>query len=440
MSSVGYDLLFIVLLILANGLFAMSEMALISARKARLEREATFGIRGARIALELANAPANFLSTVQVGITLVGILAGAFGGATVAEKISEKLKGIPWTAPYSQAIGIGVVVVGIAYLSLIIGELVPKRLALNHAERIAIVVSRPMQFLSKVASPVVRLLNVSTDLVLRLLGIRPSAEPPVTEEEVKILIDQGTRAGVFEQAEKEIVDRVFRLSDQRVGALMTPRTDIVWLDVNDTTENIIREVTTSGYSRFPVGQDSLDNVLGTVRTKDLLAQYVAGQQLDLKGALRPPLFAPETMRAMKMLESFKVSARHIALVIDEYGGVQGLVTHHNVLEAIVGDIALVTNPAERQAVQREDGSWLIDGMLTLDEFKPIFQLTQLPGEEQGDYHTMGGFVMSQIGRIPVEGDHFEIGGLRFEVVDMDERRVDKLLVARVGPETPDSQE
>jgi magnesium and cobalt exporter, CNNM family len=438
--SVGYELLFIVLLILANGLFAMSEMALISARKARLEREATFGISSARIALELANSPAKFLSTAQVGITLVGILAGAFGGATVADKIAEKLKAIPWTAPYSRAIGIGVVVVGITYLSLIIGDLVPKRLALNHAERIAIVVSRPMQFLSKVASPVVRLLNVSTELVLRVLGIRPSAEPPVTEEEVKILIDQGTRAGVFEQAEKEIVDRVFRLSDQRVGALMTPRTDIVWLDVNDTSENIIREVTTTGYSRFPVGQDSLDNVLGTVRTKDLLVQYVAGRQLDLKAALRPPLFVPETMRAMKMLESFKQSTRHIALVIDEYGGVQGLVTHHNVLEAIVGDIALVTNPAERQAIQREDGSWLIDGMLTLDEFKEIFKLTELPGEEQADYHTMGGFFMSQIGRIPVEGDHFEIGGLRFEVVDMDERRVDKILVAHVRSHTPDSPE
>ena len=440
MSSVGYELLIIVLLILANGIFAMSEMALVSARKARLEREADFGIKKARIALELANSPANFLSTVQVGITLVGILAGAFGGATVADKISEELKNVAWTAPYSRAIGIAIVVVGITYLTLIIGELVPKRLALNHAERIAIAVSQPMLFLSKVASPVVRLLDASTDVVLRVLGIRPSGEPPVTEEEVKILIDQGMRAGVFEQAEKEMVDRVFRLGDQRVNALMTPRTDIVWLDVNDKSENIIREVTSSGYSRFPVGQDSLDNILGTVRAKDLLAQYVAGKQLDLKAALRPPLFVPETMRAMKMLESFKQSARHIAVVIDEYGGVQGLVTHHNVLEAIVGDITLITNPSERQAIQREDGSWLIDGMLTLDEFKEIFKLPQLPGEEGGEYHTMGGFVMSQVGRIPAEGDHFEIGGLRFEVVDMDERRVDKLLVARVPSPTPDSPE
>ncbi len=430
MSSVTFEIVFLFLLILANGVFAMCEIALISARKTRLQQQAAAGNRGARIALEIANAPGHFLSTVQIGITLVGILAGAFGGATLAENIAASVKRVPLLAPYSEAAGIGVVVSAITYLSLVFGELVPKRLALRQPERIAMAAAQPMRLLAKITSPVVQFLTFSTEMVLRALGVGPSQNAPITEEEVKIMIEQGTRAGVFEQAERDIVERVFRLGDQRISALLTPRTDVVWLDLNDPSQEIIRKIT-SGFSRFPVGQDSLDKVLGIVRAKDLLAQYLANQSIDLKASLRHPLFVPESMRALKILDLFKQSGAHVALVVDEYGGVQGLVTHHDILEAIGGDILPETSPTEQPAIKREDGSWLIDGMLTIAEFKEILELARLPGEEQGGYDTVGGFALQQMGRIPSAGDHFETAGLRFEVVDMDGRRVDKLLVIPV---------
>jgi len=430
MSSVTFEIVFLFLLILANGVFAMCEIALISARKTRLQQQAAAGNRGARIALEIANAPGHFLSTVQIGITLVGILAGAFGGATLAENIAASVKRVPLLAPYSEAAGIGVVVSAITYLSLVFGELVPKRLALRQPERIAMAAAQPMRLLAKITSPVVHFLTFSTEMVLRALGVGPSQNAPITEEEVKIMIEQGTRAGVFEQAERDIVERVFRLGDQRISALLTPRTDVVWLDLNDPSQEIIRKIT-SGFSRFPVGQDSLDKVLGIVRAKDLLAQYLANQSIDLKASLRHPLFVPESMRALKILDLFKQSGAHVALVVDEYGGVQGLVTHHDILEAIGGDILPETSPTEQPAIKQEDGSWLIDGMLTIAEFKEILELARLPGEEQGGYDTVGGFALQQMGRIPSAGDHFETAGLRLEVVDMDGRRIDKLLVIPV---------
>ncbi len=430
MSSVTFEIVFLFLLILANGVFAMCEIALISARKTRLQQQAAAGNRGARIALEIANAPGHFLSTVQIGITLVGILAGAFGGATLAENIAASVKRVPLLAPYSEAAGIGVVVSAITYLSLVFGELVPKRLALRQPERIAMAAAQPMRLLAKITSPVVQFLTFSTEMVLRALGVGPSQNAPITEEEVKIMIEQGTRAGVFEQAERDIVERVFRLGDQRISALLTPRTDVVWLDLNDPSQEIIRKIT-SGFSRFPVGQDSLDKVLGIVRAKDLLAQYLANQSIDLKASLRHPLFVPESMRALKILDLFKQSGAHVALVVDEYGGVQGLVTHHDILEAIGGDILPETSPTEQPAIKQEDGSWLIDGMLTIAEFKEILELARLPGEEQGGYDTVGGFALQQMGRIPSAGDHFETAGLRLEVVDMDGRRIDKLLVIPV---------
>lgn len=409
----------------------MSEIAVISARKSRLQQMAEAGDESARAAFQLANDPARFLSTVQIGITLVGILAGAFGGATIAEQLGARLDAIPQIAPYGKAIGLGIVVLSITYLYLIVGELVPKRLALNSPERIASAVARPMRALSRVASPVVHLLSGSTTAMLKLLRVKPSAEPSVTEEEIKILIEQGTSAGVFEEAEQEIMASVFRLGDRRVRQLMTPRLNIVWLDIADSSNEIKRKISGSSYSRFPVCRGSLDNVLGVVKAKEMLSLSLSGEPLDLKAYMKKPLFVPESRTALQVLELFKGAHTHLALVIDEYGALEGLVTTNDILEAIVGEITLTGEQGETYAVQREDGSWLLDGLLPIDDFKEIFPVGELPGENRGEYQTLAGFVMLRLGSIPRAADYFEWNGLRFEVMDMDGNRIDKVLVMTI---------
>jgi len=426
MSDITFQIILIILLTIANGIFSMSEIAIISARKARLQQWVNEGNAKAQVALELADSPNRLLSTVQIGITLIGILAGVLGGATIAEELSARLTFISLLAPYSEAIALAIVVLGITYLTLVIGELVPKRIALHNPERIACTMAAPMRMLSRIASPAVHLLSISTDTVLRILGIRPVSEPPVTEEEINILIEQGMKAGTFEEAERDMVEHVFRLGDLRAGALMTPRTEIVWLDIDDPPEETRRKIADSGHSRFPVGQGSLDNILGIVQIKDMLGRNMAGKSPDLKASLRRPLFVPESTHTLKVLELFKQSGIHVSLVVDEYGSVQGLVTLKDILEEIVGDIPSVEDLEEPLAVQREDGSWLLDGMLLVDDFKEIFSIKELPGE--GIYQTLGGFVLMHMGRIPAVGNHFEWSGLRFEVVDMDKNRIDKVLV------------
>ena len=331
MSSIIFEILILFVLITANGIFSMSEMAIISSRKVRLQQMANQGDAKAKAALELAEAPNRFLSTVQVGITLIGILTGAFGGATIADKLALYVEMIPALAPYSRAIAFGMIVLTITYLSLIVGELVPKRLALNNPERIAASVAIPMRVLAAGAYPVVHLLSASTDLVLRILGIGPSTEPQVTEEEIKVLIEQGTEAGTFEEAEQDMVQRVFRLGDRPVNALMTPRPDIVWLDLEDSAEQNRHKMMDSSHSRFPVCQGGLDNVLGVMHVTDLLARTLSGQPLDLTISLRQPVFVPESTRGLKILELFKQTGIHVALVVDEYGVIQGLVTLNDVL-------------------------------------------------------------------------------------------------------------
>ncbi|HSF29266.1 MAG TPA: hemolysin family protein [Candidatus Tectomicrobia bacterium] len=426
-----FELLVILLLILTNGIFAMSEIAVVSARKTRLQQWAEEGDAKARTALELANAPNQFLATIQIGITLIGILAGAYGGATIATGLASVMADIAWLAPYSQPLSLALVVLAITYLSLIVGELVPKRLALNNPERIAAAIAGPMRSLSRITYPAVHLLAISTEVVLRMLGVRPSTEPPVTEEEIRTLIEQGTQAGMFEEAEQEMVERIFRLGDRRISAVMTPRTEIVWLDRSAPAEEIRETITQSVHSRFLVADGSLDNILGVVHAKDLLVHCLAAQVIDLGVTLQQPLYVPESMRALKTLELFKQSGTHIALVIDEYGGIQGLVTPSDILEAIVGDLPVAGEQLEPLAVQREDGSWLLDGMLPVDEFKELFDLGRLPGEDQGVYQTLAGFVIMQLGRIPATSDYFEWERLKIEVVDMDGNRVDKVLVTPV---------
>jgi putative hemolysin len=428
------EILVIFLLMIANGLFSMSEMAIVSARRARLQELVEQGDVKARVALELANSPNRFLSTVQVGITLIGILTGAFGGATLANSLSPYIALIPAFRASSDAIAFGLVVLLITYLSLIIGELVPKRLALNSPERIASAVAIPMRGIARLTSPIVHLLSLSTEAVLKLLRAdAASDEPLVTEEEIKVLVRQGTEAGMFEAAEQDMVERVFRLGDQQVSGIMTPRPDITWLDLNDSAEVNRRKMVESRHSRFPVCQETLDNVLGVVHVTDVLTRSLSGEPIDLATLLRQPLFLPEGTHALKVLERFKQSGTHIAMIVDEYGVIQGMVTLNDVMEVIIGDVPFADNPPEEMIIQRDDGSWLLDGMLSVEEIKELLDLDELPGEERGNYQTLGGFVITQLGQIPKSSDHFEWEGFRFEVMDMDGNRVDKVLVVPHKP-------
>jgi putative hemolysin len=431
LTIVIVEIVFIFLLILANGILALSEIALVSARKARLQQRAETGDHKAAAALVLAQSPDTFLATVQIGITLVGVLAGAVGGATVAEKIEEWLSRYAVLAPYGEVIGVGVVVIVITYFSLVLGELVPKRIALGNPEQLASVVARPMQLLARAASPFVRFLGASTNLSLRVLRVRPSIEPPVTEEEIKFLVESGTRAGVFEPAERDLVSRVFKLGDRTVGELMTPRGDVVWLDVADPASVLGQTIAGSHHSRFPVCQGSQENVLGVVAARDLLRQSLAGEEVNVQAVVEQPLFVPESTRALEMLRRFKESRTHFALVVDEHGSVIGICTLFDIMEAIVGTLPTHDEPTGAAIVQRDDGSWLVDGALPFADFREHFRLTKLPEEKGGAYRTVGGFVMEMLRRVPAEGDQIEFSGLRIEVVDMDGRRVDKVLVRRL---------
>ncbi len=437
MSRIAIEILVLVVLILANALFAMSEIAVVSARKTRLQQQAQEGNKRAQVALELANAPNQFLATIQLGITLVGIMAGAFGGATIAEELAGVLEQVPFLAPYSEVIGVGIVVLTITYFSLVIGELIPKRLGLNNAERVAARLAPFLRALSRLASPLVRLLSLSTDLAMRLLRVRPKQDTPVSEEEIKLLLQQGTRAGAFEPAEQEMIEHVFRLGDATVKALMTPRPEVVWLDLDDPAEEARRVVATRGHSRFPVARGELDHVLGVVYVKDLLADGLGGQPFDLEANLRPALYLPETVTALEAMEQLRMNHTDAALVIDEYGGFEGLLTVEDILEAIIGDIVAPGELVEPEAVQREDGSWLLDGTLPIDEVKDLLRVDSLP-HEGSQYQTLGGFVMLCLGRIPSAGDHFSCCGWWFEVVDMDRLRVDKVLAIFHGVHTTPS--
>ena len=438
MSSITFEILIILVLIIANGVFSMSEMAIVSARKVRLHQLANQGDPKAKAALKLAESPNHFLSTVQVGISLIGILTGAFGGATIANRVAVYVKRVPLLAPYSDPLSFGIVVLIITYFSLIVGELVPKRLALNNPERIASIVAIPMQALAAIASPVVYLLSASTDLILRVLGITASTEPQVTEEEIKILIEQGTEAGTFEEAEQDMVERVFRLGDRPVSYLMTPRPDIVWLDLEDSAEENRQKMVDSAYSRYPVCQGGLDNVLGVIPVTDLLARSFRGEPLDLTVGLRQPVFVPESTRGLKVLELFKQTITHMALVVDEYGVIQGLVTLNDIMSEIVGDVPSTDGQDQPQAVQREDGSWLLDGMLPVEDFLELFGMEEWQSEERGSYQTLGGFVITNLGRIPAAADYFEWQSMRIEVMDMDGNRVDKVLVVPKGNKSLDT--
>jgi putative hemolysin len=434
MYAIWIEILIIIFLILLNGLLAMCELALVSSRKARLEQWVNEGNQGAIVALELANSPNGFLSTIQIGITFIGILAGAFGGATVAEPLIRYLDEFPQLAGYGEIAGITIVVVSITYFSIVIGELLPKRLALTNPERLACIIAPLIKRLSRLAHPLVMLLSSSTNLLLRMSRIKPSSEPEVTEEEIKLLIDKGTQAGIFQEFEQDTIERVFRLADRRVSVLMTPRADIISLDLNESEKEIKAKIAQYKYSFFPVVHDTLDNIVGIIRWKDLLSLSMESKPFDIKSISRKPLFVTEKTPAVKVLELFKTTKTHIAFVVDEYGAIQGLVTLDDILGSVFEDVE-DTPESEREIIKREDGSWLIAGSLPLDEFMDYFEIWHVDDKERLGVNTVGGFVMGKIGAVPSEGQYFEWEGLRIEVVDMDGRRVDKIFVSRVMPKT-----
>lgn len=428
------ELLIILLLILLNGVLAMAEIAMVSARKARLQNMAEMGDANAMAALELAVDPSDLLSATQIGITLVGVLAGAVGGASLAEGLAPWIARVEPLRPYSEALSLGLVVLTITFLSLILGELAPKRLALNNPERTATALAGPMRWLTRLTSPLVRFLTFSTDLVLNVIGVKPPGGPPVTEDEIRVLLEQATEAGVFEESEQDMVENVFRLADRRVESIMTPRLQVTWLDLDDPPEELRRTISESIFSRLPVARGDLDHVFGIVQAKDLLGPALEDGRLDLERALVYPQFVPESTPALQVLEMFRKSGVHIALVIDEFGGTQGLLTLQDIVEGIVGDLPGAGEPQAPQYLHREDGSWLLDGSLPSDELKELLELVSLPEETRGIYQTLGGLMMTLMGRIPAAGDHVDWSGLRFEVLDMDGFRVDKVLVQRLPPD------
>jgi putative hemolysin len=430
MSTLLFELFIILLLILLNGFFALAETAMVSARKTRFQQLSEEGDARARAALQLKDNPGRFLSTVQAGITLIGIFLGAFGGATIAGRLSASIAVVPALAPYAEAIGVIVVVLATTFFSIVLGELVPKQIALRNSEGIALAVARTVRFLAAALFPLARVLSASSSGVLKLFGIPPMRPQPVSEEEIKVMIEQGIEYGMFVPAERDMIEGVFTLGDQRVNELMVPRADIVWLDVEDPIEVRNKTIKESGHSRFPVCQGGLDKVLGMVRAKDVLDCMLTEQACDITQYTRQPLYVPENALALKALENFKKERRHAALAVDEYGVVQGLITIYDIVESVVGDIPSVDKVEEPMAVKRADGSWLLDGLLPLDRFKELFGLGDLP--EEGSYQTLGGFVMAQLGRIPSPADFFDWGDLRLEVLDMSGNRVLKVLATPGG--------
>ncbi|MBV8047629.1 MAG: HlyC/CorC family transporter [Paludibacterium sp.] len=432
------DILILLLLVLFNAIFAMSELALVSSRKVRLQQWAEEGNKGARSALALVEDPTRFLSTVQIGITFISITSGVYAEASIANDVHAWLAPYTLLAPLSKPLADVLVVFFVTMLSLILGELVPKRLAMHNPELVASTMARPMRLLSMLTAPLVRVLSASTDGVLRLIGAKKSQEPSITEEEIRVLIEQGADEGVFDRTEQELVENIFRLDDRKVASIMTPRKDIVSVDLEEPQQENFALLKESPYSRFPVCKGGMEHIVGILESKRMLDQLLGGGKVDFPADLTPPLYVPASVSLMQLLEQFKIARTHIALVVDEYGELEGLVTMNDVLEAIVGDLP-ATDQEDDSIVQRDENSWLMDGTVTLDEFREFFDIDHdehLPGEETGNIHTLGGIMMFQLGRVPMVTDRIECLDFNFEVVDMDKTRVDKIMVTRT-PVAPD---
>lgn len=419
--------LIILFLILVNGVFAMSEIALVSAKRMRLQQQADQGDASAAAALLLVDNPSRSLSTIQIGITLIGIFMGAFGEASIVTNLAPVFESLGLSESTARAVAMSLVVLGITFFSLIFGELVPKRVAMNHAEGIATFVARPMTILSKVMAPFVWVLSVVTDLVLKLMRV-DSKDDQLTEDDISGILKEGATAGLFEKTEHDIVTRALSLDDQSALTIMTPRNDVYYIDLQNPLNETLLYIADSSYSRFPVCDGGLDNIVGVIDAGTLFEQQIRGQAIDIRALVTPARFVPETNSAMDILESFQEYRTEILIVINEYGEVEGLVTLRDVLKVLVGYKIPMHDDGELEIVQRKDGSWLIDGGVTLDRFNELFQVNLKFPDHEDNYHTLAGFVLNQLGRIPSEAESFEWAGFYFEVVDMDKYRIDRLLV------------
>ena len=422
------DIIIVLLLILSNAFFVTAELAIVSSRQHKLRQLAADGVITAKIALDLSENPNRLLSTVQVGITLIGILTGVYGGQALGDDLAVLFAQLPFLAEYSQPLGLTVVVLIITYLTLVIGELVPKRIALSNPEGIALFIARPMKFLSSVMEPIVILLSASTEWILKLLRIKNRKQVPISEEEIRLLVSEGAKAGVVELGEKDILERTLGLGDKKVSTLMTPRNEVVWFDIDNKDRQIRNKLVRDPHPYFPVCKNSIDKVIGVVRAEDLLADYVVDGKFDLKKDVLKPLFIPTNMNALNVLDLFKRSGIHMAIVVDEYGNIEGIVSLTDILEAIVGDIPAVDELDESEITKRDDGSYFIDALVSIDEFKEFFSIKKMPGERSGSYETLAGFVVYKFGKIPTTGDRLVWEEYTFEVADMDGNRVDKILL------------
>jgi len=428
------ELFVIGLLILLNGIFAMYEIALVSSRKSRLEEKAKAGRKGAATALKLMEEPEKILSAIQVGITLIGIVSGAYGGLALADDVAAFFKDIPLLIDHADTIAVIVVVGMITYFSIIIGELVPKTIALNNAETITIFLSPLMKIFGSITYPVIWFLSVSTKFILKLFKVKNKNEAPISDEELRILLRKGAEHGVFEKEESDIINEVIRFGDKRADALMIPRVDVVWIDINQTVDKILQDALSSNYSRLPVCEDQIDNIKGIASVKDLLAYYIKHQTLRIEDILFEPLYIPEQALALKVLEMFRQTKKHFGVVINEYGSMEGIITIHDLTENIMGDLPAMDDTDGKEYFQREDGSYLIDGSMMIDDVEELLKIESLfdQEEEKPDVNTLGGLAMYALNRIPKTGDKFDAAGYSFEIVDMDGKRVDKLLVKAIA--------
>ena len=431
------EIVVLIALIIVNGLFAMSEIALVTARRARLARLAEDGDVAAAVAIKLGEEPTRFLSTIQIGITSIGILNGIVGEAALAAPFARWMQHLGMAEDLSGVVSTVLVVMVITYVSIVVGELVPKRIGQINPEGIARLVARPMNALSIASRPFVRLLTWSTGMLLKLMGKRDESGPSVTEEEIHALLEEGSEAGIIEKSEHEMVRNVFRLDERNINSLMIPRADIVYLDVTLPPEENLRRIAESDHTRFPVCRDGLDEVLGIVSAKQLLSQTLQGGLPDLAARLMPAVYVPESLSGMDILEQFRATDAHMVLVIDEYGEINGLVTLQDVLEAVTGEFK-PRNQADAWAVRRDDGSWLLDGLIPIPELKDRLGLKNVPEEDRGRYHTLSGLVMWLAGRLPQTGDVLTWENWRMEVVDLDGKRIDKVLASPALPEQADA--
>lgn len=410
----------------------MTEIAIVTSKKNKLEKWYEDGNSRAKYALQLAEDPNQLLSTIQVGITLIGVITGAFGSATIASQLSPYIAKVDALASFSNELSVVIVVSITTYLSLIIGELVPKRIGMGNPEKVACIIAKPMYYFSKIGKPLIWILSKSTELVLKILRIKPSQEPEVTEEEISQLIEQGVFSGVVDEIEQDMVEQIFYLGDKRLGDILTPRKKLVWIDIEDTFEVSIKRMNESPYSKFPVGQGSLDNFQGIIHTKDVFAKMVSGEKFELTDCIEETLVLPEPMKVFQALETLKETGHHEAIVIDEYGGIEGFVTLHDIVENIVGDMPEKEDEAEPQIIVRNEETWLADGLVSIDTFIRYFDLEDVEElSSNKNFHTLGGFITNQIGDIPKVKDTVQVEDLVLEVVDMDHVRVDKVMISKV---------